>query len=114
MHLKKDDKRLVEDYDREVRVTGIRPVYEPLHPYHVARERYDEFERLMHDAENNSALTEGQQQLLFRAIIAQVRRVDKEKRTRPGSVYGAVGEIFFSKLADSALTIMVNQIIRIG
>lgn len=114
LHLKKEDKKLVEDYDREVRITGNRPVYDTAHPYYTARERYNEFERLMQEAELDSALSEGQQQLLYRALFAQTRHEDKQKRLKPGSVWGAVSEIFFSKMAESAITIMVNQIIRIG
>lgn len=95
--LSKDDERLINEHQDEAARTGLEPVYPPGHPYHGARQRWEEFMELLKFAEEDSALEEGQMKLLRRAFESDLRAKNKRGKLKQGGIWETLFEIFMVK-----------------
>ncbi|GEM_PF-4887454 len=95
--LREGDKQLVKDHDNLVKLTGNAQTYPSDHPYHAARERWDDFEEALNDADDEATLSDAQLTLLQRAIEADLKSKNKRGKLKAGSITEVLLEIMVIK-----------------
>ncbi|GAB2566809.1 hypothetical protein [Spirosoma areae] len=95
--LREGDKQLVKEYDHYLKATGNLPHYEMDHPYHAARERWNDFEEALEEADEEARLTDAQLTLLRRAIEADLKAKNKRGTLKTGSIAETLFEIMIIK-----------------
>ncbi|MBO0951186.1 hypothetical protein [Fibrella forsythiae] len=105
--LKKGDKELIRKWEKERARTGSEPVYAPNHPYYEARQRYEEFENELAEIESRAELSDAQRSLLHRAVLADIRAKDAQRRLRNFGIYETAGEIMVAKLTESIMAMLI-------
>lgn len=116
--LREGDKQLVKEYENQVKITGNEPDYSENHPYHAARERWQDFEEALDEADSDATLTDAQMTLLQRAIEADLRSKNKQGKLKTGSITEVLlelmvikamqplmmgGQAFMSKMVDKSM-----------
>lgn len=95
--LREGDKQLVRDYENTVKRTGNVPVYPDEHPYHAARERWNDFEEALDEADDEARLADAQLTLLKKAIEADLKNKNKRGTLKTGSIAETLFEIMVIK-----------------
>lgn len=95
--LREGDKQLVRDYEQYVKLTGNLPAYSPDHPYYAARERWNEFEEALEEADDEAKLSDAQLTLLRKSIEADLKAKNKRGTLKTGSIVETLGEIMIIK-----------------
>ncbi len=95
--LREGDKQLVKEYERTVKETGNVPMYPSDHPYHAARERWNDFEEALDEADDEARLTDAQLTLLRRAIEADLKAKNRRGTLKTGSIAETLFEIMVIK-----------------
>ncbi|GAB3568784.1 hypothetical protein GCM10027578_22010 [Spirosoma luteolum] len=91
--LREGDKQLIKEYDNSLKLTNILPSYPADHPYHAARERWQDFEEALQEADDEARLSDAQVMLLQRAIEADLRSKNKRGQLKSGSIAEVLFEI---------------------
>nr|WP_293837770.1 hypothetical protein [uncultured Arsenicibacter sp.] len=91
--LREGDKELIKEFELHVKATGNVPVYEPTHPYHDARQRWDAFEESLDDAEQEAQLNDAQMLLLRRSIESDLKAKNRRGKLKAGSIAEVLFEI---------------------
>ena len=95
--IREGDKALVKEYEQFAKATGNVPVYEPAHPYFAARERWDDFEEALNEADDEATLSPPQLTMLRKAIEADLRAKNKRGTLKTGSIAETLFEIMIIK-----------------
>ncbi|MVM29378.1 hypothetical protein GO755_04980 [Spirosoma sp. HMF4905] len=95
--IREGDKQLVRDYEQHVKLTKEIPVYGPDHPYYAARERWNDFEEALEEADEEARLTDAQLTLLRRAIEADLKAKNRRGTLKTGSITETLFEIMIIK-----------------
>lgn len=95
--IREGDKALVKEYDQIAKSTGIVPTYEPTHPYFAARERWDDFEEALKEADDEAELKPAQLTMLRKAIEADLRAKNRRGTLKTGSIAETLFEIMIIK-----------------
>jgi hypothetical protein len=96
-NLQKGDKELIDAHDTHYRAMGGPPEYADDHPYHKAKERWDDFNEALKDAEDEGQLNSTQVMMLRRAIEADMKAKNKRGQLKTGSIAETLVEIAFIK-----------------
>lgn len=95
--IREGDKALVKEYDQFAKSTGTVPTYEQTHPYFAARERWDDFEEALKEADDEAELKPAQLTMLRKAIEADLRAKNKRGTLKTGSIAETLFEIMIIK-----------------
>lgn len=95
--LREGDKQLIKEHDNTLARTGSLPTYPSDHPYYAARERWDDFEEALKEADDEAMLTPAQLTLLQRAIEADLKSKNKRGKLKTGSIAEVLFEIMVIK-----------------
>jgi hypothetical protein len=116
--LQKGDRELIDAHDTQYRAMSAPPDYEQEHPYHGAKERWDNYNEALKNADQDARLNDVQVLMLRRAIEADMKAKNKRGQLQTGSIAETLFEIAlvkatvplmqlgmmgFSKLTDKAL-----------
>ncbi|MVM35005.1 hypothetical protein GO755_33565 [Spirosoma sp. HMF4905] len=95
--LREGDKQLVREYEQYVTLTKEIPAYSNDHPYFAARERWNDFEEALAEADEEARLSDAQLTLLRKSIEADLKAKNKRGTLKTGSITETLAEIMIIK-----------------